>query len=277
MIAGRCPNTGRCSSRCDRRAGWRRCIQSNNLPSGMFLARRPPPTVVAEPFHFRMGVMGRNVARKLGSFLLALAAGCGLFGGEDEPSISLAASSTTAVVQQGGSMAITLELGRTNFEGTITLAVEGTLPAGVTATFTPTLVAAGVSTSIITIAASGSATPGVMALTIKATGEGVAEKAILIDVTVNVRGSHTVALTSSTLTVAQGGGGQSNVLLARQNNNAGNVTLSATGAPSGMTVTFGESPTTASATSVTIAATASVAPGTYNVSIAGLQPGLTPN
>src|SRR5688500_4615515 len=99
----------------------------------MFLARRTPPTVFAEPFHFRMGVMGRNVARKLGSFFLALTAGCGLFGGEDTPSISLSASSTAIVLQQAATSPITLEIGRTNFEGTITLAVEGTLPAGVTA------------------------------------------------------------------------------------------------------------------------------------------------
>lgn len=221
--------------------------------------------------------MGRNVARKLGSFVLSLAAGCGIFGGEDKPSISLSASSTTAVVQQGGSLPITLEIGRTNFEQPITLAVEGTLPTGVAATFSQNPVAANATTVTLTISASGSATPGTAALTVKATGEGVTEKAILIDVTVNVRGSHTIALTSSTLTVAQGGGGQSNLLLARQNNNAGNVTLSATGAPTGMTVTFGESPTTSAATSVTIAATAAVAPGSYNVSIAGSQPGLTPN
>ena len=243
----------------------------------MLLARRTPPTVFAEPFHFRMGVMGRHVARKLGSFLLALGTGCGLFGGEDEPSISLAVSSTTAVVQQAGTLPITLEIGRSNFEKPVTLAVEGTLPSGITATFSQNPVAANATTAIVTIAASGTATPGIVAVTIKATGEGVAEKAILIDVTVNVRGSHTVALTSSALTVAQGGGGQSSVLLARQNNNAGNVTLSATGAPAGMTVTFGESPTTSTGTSVTVTATASVAPGTYNVSIAGSQPGLTPN
>ena len=221
--------------------------------------------------------MGRNVARKLGSLLLTLVAGCGLFGGEDEPSISLAASSTTAVLQQAGTLPITLDIGRTNFEKPVTLAVEGTLPSGVTATFSQNPVAANATTATVTFAASGTAVPGTAALTIKATGEGVTEKAILIDVTVNVRGSHTIALTNSSVTVAQGGGGQSNVLLARQNNNAGNVTLTATGAPTGMTVTFGESPTTSTATSVTVAATASVAPGTYNISIAGSQPGLTPN
>jgi hypothetical protein len=43
-----------------------------------------------------------------------------------------------------------------------------------------------------------------------------------------------------------------------------------------MTVLFGESPTTAGGTSVTVNAGASVAPGTYNVSISGSQPGLTP-
>jgi hypothetical protein len=221
-----------------------------------------------------MVVMGRNVARQLGSLVLLLTAGCGLFG-EDDPSISLAASPTAVVLLQAATSPVTLEIGRTNFDKAVTLAVEGGLPTGVTATFTPNPVPAGTSTTALTIATTGVAAPGTFAVTIKATGEGVADKSIVIDVTVNVRGSHSVALSTNTMTVAAGGGGQTTLLLARQNNNAGNVTLTATGAPAGMTVSFGESPTTASATAVTVAATGSVAPGSYNVSIAGTQPGVS--
>jgi hypothetical protein len=220
-----------------------------------------------------MVVMARNVARQFGSLVLSLTAGCGLFG-EDDPSISLAATPSAVVLLQAATSPVTLEIGRTNFDKPVTLAVDGALPAGVTATFTPNPVPAGTATTALTIATTGVATPGTFAVTIKATGEGVADKSILIDVTVNVRGSHSVALSSSAVTVAAGGGGQTTVLLARQNNNAGNVTLTATGAPAGVTVSFGESPTTASATSVTVAATGSVAPGSYNVSIAGTQPGV---
>lgn len=220
--------------------------------------------------------MSRSVARRIGSFLLLLVAGCGLFG-DDAPSIGLSASPAVAVVQQGASVPIVLEIARKNFEKPVQLVIEGALPSGVIAIFTQNPVPAGTSTTTLTISASGSATPGMAALTIKATGEGVADKATLIDVTVNVRGSHTVALTSSAMNVAPGGGGQSTVLLARQNGNAGSVTLTATGAPSGMTVTFGESPTTSSATSVTVAATSAVAPGSYNITISGSQPGLTPS
>ena len=220
--------------------------------------------------------MGRNVVRRLGSFALSLIAGCGLFGGDEKPSISLSASTTTAVVQQGATLPITFEVGRTNFEKAVTLSVEGTLPTGVTASFAQNPVSAANSTTTLTIAASGSATPGTAALTIKANGEGVTEKAVLVDVTVNLRGSHTLSLTSGTMNVAQGGGGQTTLLVTRQNSNTGSVTLSATGAPAGMTVSFGESPTTSGATSVSIAATASVAPGSYNISISGTQPGLTP-
>ena len=217
--------------------------------------------------------MGRCVTRGFGSLVLFLVAGCGLFG-DDEPSISITASSTTAVLQQAGSAPITLEIGRTNFEKPVTLEIEGTLPSGVTAALSQNPVTG--ATTTLNISASGTATPGTAALTVTATGEGVTEKAVLIDVTVNLRGSHTVALSSNTMTVAQGGGGQATVLLARQNSNTGNVTLTATGAPSGMTVSFGESPTSAGSTTLTIAATGAVAPGSYNVSISGAQPGLTP-
>ena len=218
--------------------------------------------------------MGRSVARGFGSLFLFLVAGCGLFGGEDTPAISITASSTNAVLQQAGSVPITLDIARTNFEKPVTLEIEGTLPAGVTAALSQNPVTG--ATTTLNISASGTATPGTAALTVTATGEGITEKAVLIDVTVNLRGSHTVALSSGTMNVAQGGGGQATVLLARQNSNTGSVTLTATGAPAGMTVTFGESPTTSSATSVTVAATGAVAPGSYNVSISGAQPGLTP-
>lgn len=220
--------------------------------------------------------MRRNVAPGLSFLLLFLAAGCGLFGGEDDPSISLTASATTAVLQQGGSQSITLQIGRTNFDQPVTLSVEGTLPAGVGFGFSPNPIAAGVSTALLTITATGASIPGTAALTVKATGEGVAESAVLIDVTVNIRGSHSVTLADAAMKVAQGGAGRSTVVLARQSSNAGIVTLTATGAPGGMTVLFGESPTTAGATSVAVAASASVAPGAYSISISGSQPGLSP-
>lgn len=219
--------------------------------------------------------MGRSVARRLSFLLLASSAGCGLFG-EDGPSISLVASATSAVLQQAGSQTITLQIGRTNFEKPVTLSAEGPLPTGVTFAFAPNPVAPELPSSTLTITATGAAIPGTAALTVKATGEGVTETAVLIDVTVNIRGSHSVTLSNSAINVAQGGGGQSTVVLARQNSNAGNVTLSASGAPSGMTVSFGESPTAAGATSVTVAAGGSVAAGTYDISISGTQPGLTP-
>lgn len=220
--------------------------------------------------------MGRSVARRIGSFLLSFTAGCGLFGGEEEPSFTLTPSATTAVVQQGSSLPITIEVARTNFEGSVSLSVEGTLPSGVTAAFTQNPVTSASPSTTLNITAGGSATPGTAALTIKATGEGVTEKAILIDVTVNLRGSHTLALTNGSMNVAQGGGGQTTLLVARQNSNSGSVSLTATGLPTGMTLTFGETPTTANSTSITVAASASVAAGNYNIAITGTQPGLTP-
>src|SRR5688500_13003470 len=101
--------------------------------------------------------MSRNVARKLGFFLLSLTSSCGLLG-DDTPSISLAASASTAGLERGGRRAVTLVLGRTNLENPIQLAVEGTLPAGLTANFAQNPLAAGSNTTTLTITATGSAT-----------------------------------------------------------------------------------------------------------------------
>ena len=215
------------------------------------------------------------VRRAVAPFLSIALAACGLFG-DDPATFDVTADAATASIQQNGSGSVVLTITRKNLDKPVTLAIEGTLPTGITATFSPSSVPAGTATATLLLGASSSFTPGTVNLSIKASVEGQADKVIPIVVTVTLRGSHTLALSSSTLTASQGGGGSVSVLINRVNSNAGNVTLTAS-APTGITVAFGQSPTTGAATSAAISVASSVAPGSYSVVITGAQPGLTPD
>src|SRR5437773_1586786 len=189
------------------------------------------------------------------------------------PRIELSVTSPTASIAQSGSTTIPVSVTRKNFTGTVTLTVEGA-PAGITAIVTPSALDNGVASTTVAVSASATANPGPVTLTVRGKGDGIAEQSATINLTVTVTGNFSLGVLSSSLTVAQGGGGNQTILVPRSGNNAGNVTLAATGVPSGVTATFTPAPTTASTATLTLAASASVASGTYTVTVTGSSPGL---
>jgi len=196
--------------------------------------------------------------------------------GEDPPSFSISASSTTAELLQGTSGTLLLDVTRKKFTNDISLTLLGTLPEGVTAEFSQNPVPDGEPTVNIAFTVPASITPGDIALTVKASSEGAPDQTLPITLKVLLKGSHSVTLPNPTLTVAQGGGGSATVSLPRTSGNGGLVTLSAS-VPSGITATFAESPTGATGTSIIVSVAASVAVGNYTVTITGAQVGVTPN
>jgi hypothetical protein len=78
----------------------------------------------------------------------------------------------------------------------------------------------------------------------------------------------------NTLTIAQGAGRTSTVTLTPSHGFIGNVTLAATGLPSGVTAGFSPNPMTSSSTA-TIAAAMNTVVGNYNVTLTGTSGGLT--
>ncbi len=72
----------------------------------------------------------------------------------------LTLSSTTLSVVQGGTTTLTASVARTgSFTGTVDISAEG-LPAGVTASFNPSTVGAGVTSTVLTVTAAASVAPG---------------------------------------------------------------------------------------------------------------------
>jgi len=196
--------------------------------------------------------------------LIALSGCDSLFGGPD-PKISVTPSTTTVNLAQGASSIVTLTISRSHYDKNITLSVEGD-GAGVTALVSPTVIANNVTSVNLTVSASGSAAPGDYTVTVRASGDGVEEQTVSLDVTVTVTGSFSLGVLDP-LTVAQGGTSTATALVQRFQGNASNVTLAASGVPSGVTLTIESTPTTSSSTRMSAAATAGAAPGTYTITL----------
>lgn len=193
---------------------------------------------------------------------------------DDSPKISLTPSATSLSLAQSASSTVTVTVGRSHFDGVVNLTVVGA-PEGVAALVSPAVLQKGTSTATLTVAVSGATAPGSYTLTLRAAGEGVAEQTVDIGLEVTTTGTFGFSVLEPTVRVAQGGGGSATILIPRFNNNGGNVTIAHTGVPAGVNVTITASPTTASAATMTFAATTGAAVGTYNISLVASQPGFT--
>jgi hypothetical protein len=192
------------------------------------------------------------------------------------PSFTVSAAPNSVTINQGSNGTSTITVTSTNgFNSAVALSASG-LPAGVTAGFVPTSV---------TPPANGSGT-STLTLTV---GPTVAANTYTVTIT-GTSGS-TTALTTVTLTVAQpftlaasainpatgivpGSTGTSTVTIADHNGFAGNVSLTASNLPSGVTAAFNPNPATSTST-LTLTASPTAAPTTTTVTISGVSSGVT--
>lgn len=190
--------------------------------------------------------------------------------------ISIAPSVGSVVIQQGAQASITVLVVRAgNFTGAVAVAVEG-LPAGVTAAQSNISTTGANTTTTITFTVSTSAVPGRTDLVLRATGNGVADAAVLFSLQVIAPPTPTYVLgvTGSPLTLAQGANGQVIITIDRSGGFAGNVALAVQGAPVGLTTSFNPAATTGGSSTLTIFASAGLAPGTYPLTVIGAAAGL---
>jgi subtilase family serine protease len=150
------------------------------------------------------------------------------------PGFKLSSSATNANAGAGGTgtTAITVTP-QTGFTGTVALTATG-LPAGVTASFSPATTATN-STLTLTVAAGTAAK--VSQFTVNG-ASGSLTSSVPLTVTVTAPPDFTIALAPASLHVAQGGKGASAVSLTPLNGFAGNVAISVSGLPTGVTATF---------------------------------------
>ena len=182
------------------------------------------------------------------------------------PGFSLAASASTLAITQGSSATGTItvtDLG--GFTGSVTLAASG-LPSGVSAAF-GTNPATG--SSVLTLTASSTATTGAATVTVTGTS-GALTASTTIAVTVNVKptSGFTLAPSAPAMSIAEGLSAPNTITVTDLNGFTGNVTLSASGLPSGVTAGFATNPTTATSL-LTLTASSTATVGTAMVTITG--------
>lgn len=192
--------------------------------------------------------------------------------GTQTPDFAITASPTTVSVAQGGTKTTTVSTTVSGgFNSAVSLSASG-LPAGVTASFSPTSIAApGSGSSTLTFTASSTATTGTSTVTINASGGGVSHSTT-VSLTVSATATPDFAISASpaSVSVAAGGTGTSTISTTISGGFNSAVALSASGLPSGVTAAF--NPTSIAApgsgsSTLTFTAGSTAAAGTSTITI----------
>ncbi len=192
----------------------------------------------------------------------------------EPPAISVSLTPAAVSIAQGQSGSSAAALSRTGgYSGAVTLSATGA-PSGMIVSFDPSPTSGNAST--ITVNVGSGVSTGTYQITVQASGSGVASSAAILTVTVTQPPSSSVSLaaTPASLTIQQGGTGNSILNLTRTNF-AGSVTLTASGVPAGMTVTFNPPATSGNTSSISVVAGSGTAPGTYVITLTGTATGIS--
>jgi kumamolisin len=196
------------------------------------------------------------------------------------PSFTISASPTSVSVVQGntGKSTITTAVAG-GFNSSIALTVSGQ-PAGVTASLSPTSIAApGSGSSTLTMVVASTTATGTYTITVTGTGGGITNTAtVSLTVTGTSSGAFTISVSPSSGYLDQGQSGYAVVTTSVSGGFNAPIAFSATGQPSGVTISFSPASIAApgSGTSdmnLTVSRSAPV--GTYPITITGTGGGIT--
>jgi uncharacterized membrane protein len=195
------------------------------------------------------------------------------------PNFLISAAPASLSIQQGnqGTSTITTTIGG-GFNSAISLSASG-LPSGATASFSPNPIPApGAGNSTITIAVGASTPVGTYPITVTGNGGGVQQTTTM---TLMVTASDFILTASPPMvTVAQGSVGNTTVRTTLVGSFSSAVSLSASGMPSGTTVSFNPNPIPApggGASTMTITVGANTPLGTYPITVTGNGGGIQHN
>ncbi len=166
-------------------------------------------------------------------------------------------ASTIIITPQGG------------FSGSVTLAATG-LPKGVTASFSPNPTT---TSSTLTLTASKTAKAGTATVTITGTS-GSLSASTTLTLTVDALGNFKLTASPKTLSIAEGASGTSTITITPTDGFDQEVTLSASGLPSGVTASFSPNPATSTST-LTLQVSGSAAAGKSTITIDGTSGSLS--
>src|SRR5207247_2507132 len=180
------------------------------------------------------------------------------------PDYALSLAPAALTIGQGATGTSTVTITRTNFTGAVTLSL-GNAPAGVTGAFNPAAPTG--TSSTLTVSVGAAVAPGVYNLTVNGTGRR-GGRSRTPPLPVSAAPDYTLSLAPAALTIAQGATGTTTVTITRTNF-TGAVTLSLGSAPTGVTGAFDPAAPTGTSSALTVSVGAAVAPGVYNLTVAG--------
>jgi uncharacterized membrane protein/fibronectin type 3 domain-containing protein len=188
------------------------------------------------------------------------------------PNFTISASPSSLSIAQGspGTSTITTTVSG-GFSSAISLSATGA-PTGTTVSFNPsTIPAPGAGSSTMTITVGASTPVGTYPITVTGNGGGI-QRSTTVTLTVTAPPNFTISASPSSLSVAQGSPGTSTITTTVSGGFSSPIGLSATGAPTGTTVSFNPStiPAPGAGTStMTITVGSSTPVGTYPITVTG--------
>lgn len=178
------------------------------------------------------------------------------------------APAAASVVQGGSSTPIAVTITRTNFSDPVTLSLGGTVPAGVTAAFTPAAPTA--NTASLTVTVGATTAPGTYNLTVAGTGAPGTRTTPLVLTVTSTPPDYSLSVNPGTASIGQGGSQNNIVVTILRTNFPGAVTLSLGGTvPAGVTAVFAPASPTGNSSTLTITVGALAPIGTYELQING--------
>jgi hypothetical protein len=184
-------------------------------------------------------------------------------------SFALSASPSSMTLNQSSSATSTITVSDSGgFSGAVTLAASG-LPSGVTAAFTT---GAKANTQVLTLTAASSASLGLVTVTLTGTGTSGSQTltaAATIQLTVAPPAAFAVVPGLATLSVVQGSSNTVAFTITDATGFTGNVTLSASGLPQGVTAAFSPNPASSSSELTLTASSSAELGGPVTVTITG--------
>jgi len=203
-----------------------------------------------------------------------------LAGTPSAPNFTVSASPASVSVVQGsnGTSTITSAVSG-GFDSSIALSATGQ-PTGVTVSFNPASTAApGSGTSTMTMTVASSTATGVYPITVTGLGDSITQTTtVTLTVTASVPANFAISASPTSVSVVQGSNGTSTITTTVSGGFDSSIGLSASGQPTGVTVSFNPSPLAApgSGTStMTMTVASSTATGVYPITVTGTGGGLT--
>ncbi|HEY4358403.1 MAG TPA: FG-GAP-like repeat-containing protein [Acidobacteriaceae bacterium] len=240
-------------------------LSVSGLPAGVTAVFSPNPTTYSSTL-----ILTASSSAVLGQYTATITGTYGtqtvttpLHIGVYDPTFTLSSNGNITIGQGTSTTTYTYVNAQYGFAGGVNFSVSG-LPAGVTAAFSPNPTT---TSSMLTLTASGTAAVGQYNLTITGTS---GSQTVTTPLTLGVYAPSFTLYGSGSVYVGQGASANSYLYVNDQYGFTGNVNLSVSGLPNGVTASFATNPTTnSSMLTLTVSSSASV--GTTTLTITGVS------